>query len=173
MGGGPGFTINRIVNPSKPLELYEYDTDGYLKYSGGNDDTSALAGDPTWTITRYWYNTGAQTLKTQRESGSWNDREELPWREAIDVRKTDYIRHTITADDISNGYIEEAWSAATPDKIIEVNYAYYSVGDGKTYDEGWAGNAGEYDGAKFHKVNFTGLVEGDIITISITYEQAV
>lgn len=169
---GPGFKVNRIVNPSKPIELYEYEG-GYMIYSGGNENFAADVGDENWTITRYWYNTDGQVLKTERLSGSWNDRTELPWREAIDVRKTDYIRHTITADDISNGYFDEAWSVVEPEKIIEVNYSYYSVGDATTYENMEMGSdPGFYDGSKFHK-GFSGPIEGDTITISITYEQAV
>lgn len=95
-----------------------------LQIGSGADNTDAANGITFGSSgDTNIYRSAANTLKTDdafvASSISLDGKESI----AIDV-----VRHTITADDVSNGYFFESWNEADADDVIELDMVIYDAG---------------------------------------------
>jgi hypothetical protein len=91
---------------------------------------------------------------------------------------TDVIRHTITATDVANHYVEETWSKTTIDKIVTMNTSTRQVVVPATpvsplqFATQSNGDGDYYDGTKFHYTIDTAKVgDGDESILWVVYEK--
>ena len=88
----------------------------------------------------------------------------------------DFVRHTLTSDDVSAGFFTEAWSKATKDKIVSLHGIDSVTGGNVIADQDWSStnieNRIEYDGTNIRVDKLGGTWNtGDVVTIFIVYEK--